>query len=133
MTNNIKMAILNEENFEDLISTLSPERRLLATILQRAIIDFLSLRNKEDVVMQVRSGGYDVLDTEDLPDKYQGERARAREDRNLIRWFLSESRHYFSFLYIIEELNLEHVRDDIFVMLSIDNIRTMQEFATLQI
>lgn len=109
-----------------------PERRLLASVLQRAMIDFLSMDDKEGRLLEVATGFMEESDEQLSLAKFYDEGEEkpvgprkaddGREDRNLIRWFRSESKHFCSFLHITEALGLENIRGEIFRILNTETI-----------
>ena len=121
---------------DEILDALCPEKRLLASVLQRAIVDLLSMKDKDQRILEISSGFFDLED-EMIGDKYRqvGTRGKkeGREARNLIRWFRSESKHPFSFLYIIEALGLETTKNRIFRVLKEESIKDHPTLSLQQI
>ena len=73
---------------DEILDALCPEKRLLASVLQRAIVDLLSMKDKDQRILEISSGFFDLED-EMIGDKYRqvGTRGKkeGREARNLIR------------------------------------------------
>ena len=117
----------------------TPEKRLLASVLQRAMVDMLSMFGRDAIIAEVDSGIYDQSDRE-IADKYlvdgrkpmgpripRGERklrdgGNEREARDLIRWFRSESREPFSFIYILIALGMDDIQEEILNIMENDTI-----------
>ncbi len=116
--NALPIADMSDDS-EDSFRYLSPDKRLLANVLKRALLDFLSMSDKAGRVVEVATGTFDSADKYHKRDRTgkAKEKSHAREDRNLIRWFRSESKHPFSFLYIIEALDLDGAKEKILAIL----------------
>lgn len=127
------------ETDEWISSQSTPEKRLMANVLQRAIRDFLEMEDKEGRFIEVGSGTFDMDD--ELFDKYHGEDGKngprvtseGREDRNLIRWFTSKSRHAFSFLFIMEALDMEGSREALLKVIQSETIKDRPQLTTTQV
>ena len=119
----------------------SPEKRLLACVLQRALIDLLSARKKSLRMLEVELGddaeaekderrspyAYGVKRTRDV--RPAGNRnggnsthRNPREVRNLIRWFKSDSTDPFTFKHILITLNINELEGRILRIVENDTI-----------
>ncbi len=115
-----------------------PEKRLLANVLQRAIIDFLGMEDKEGRIVEVLSGKYNKSDDSAYTETYKvqtvgRDNEKERRDRNLVRWFNSMSKHPFSFLYILEVLNISWIKYPLLDILRKDTIRSYPGLQLAQI
>lgn len=113
MKTNIPATFLQEL----VLSGVLPEKRLLASILSTAITDFMEMKNKEARILEVDTGFWNEIDGKHDVDASKKGNSKRREDRNLIRWFRSNSKEFLSFLYIIEALDMAHLKKDIFELI----------------
>jgi len=108
-----------------------PERRLIASVLQRSLIDLLQMYERDERIEEVEN---ETCECED--EVYRNVSGTTRERyfkngfkekwraRELIRWFRSEDEvSSFSFRWILKELGIESYHEEILRIAEEDTIK----------